>query len=214
MNFNLQYLNESKDFTIAQPYELTKVLELVNQIGQRIIPKRIGMGFTLTEERKELYLQLIYYFFNDKRFNGDLSKGLFIHGNKGTGKTIAMQVFRTLAFNNVIRTGKGFILEPCESIVLSYEIQGAQTFERFNKHSHCLEDLGAERKIALHFGTPCNVMREILLMKYRQWQETGKPTYITSNYNYELIAKEYDMRIEDRFREMFNNIVLTGKSLR
>jgi len=223
MNFldTIKLTHEPADTTSPQKYNYDTVLKMVLVIGQRLMPKILDPDtkkqklFTLSDEkRKHFYQQLIYYFFNDMKFEGDLSKGLFINGHKGTGKTIAMQVMRNLYFTGICKTPKGFFLKPCENLVIEYEKVGGKMLENYITGRFCFEDLGTERKDAVHYGTHCNVMKELLFIAYRKWQDSGEPTFITSNYNFELISEQYDIRVEDRFREMYNQLSLTGDSLR
>lgn len=204
--------NRPEDSLKPQSYSEKRFMALIEEVGNRLMPQ--GKKFNLRDGRYEYYQQLVRYFLNDSQYKGDLSKGLFIHGTKGTGKTLSIQIFRNLFYIRAITTKKSFWLSPCDKIVLEYETRGAEIFEKFDKNNWCYEDLGTEQRPAMHYGTPRNVMREILASSYRNWMDNGQLTFITSNFNMELIAKEYDIRIEDRFKEQFNNIILTGESLR
>ena len=127
---------------------------------------------------------------------------------------MAMQIFRNMAFNNLIKSGKGFRVVNCDDIVTNYEIKGSVTTIKYSDKNWLFDDIGDEIKQAVHFGTIRNVMKEIITKRNRAFVENGNLTFITSNYNMELIEKAYEMRVEDRFHEMFNEIILTGKSLR
>lgn len=204
-------------------YDFNEVMNAVIFIGNKLIPdKKDSNGnkifFTLEGKRKEVYTQLIYYFFNDPKFNGNLSAGLFIHGGKGTGKTMMMNVFRNLSFNGLLKaSGKGFNLNYCNAVVSEYESNGAAILQKYHHGNYAFEDLGTENKKANHYGNIRNCMQEILFTRNINFVDCGTLTYITSNFNQEVFADEkdgYGIRVGDRFFEMFNDIKLDGSSLR
>lgn len=193
-------------------YDFDEIMRAVRFVGQKLMPS--DSAFSLPPERHEFYTQLIYYFFNDPKFNGNLGKGLLIRGGRGTGKTMAINVFRTLCFNGIIPQKKAYALANCDEIVNNYEVRGASSFQNYFRDNWCFDDLGHESRYAMFFGTPRNVMKDILTRRYRDFVEYGLLTFVTSNFDFELIEKEYGKRVEDRFYEMFNDMILDGKSLR
>ncbi|MBI4931839.1 MAG: hypothetical protein HY841_13840 [Bacteroidetes bacterium] len=216
MNLDLLNIINHQPVTIKQVrYNFNEVMEAILYLGQKFMPISSGeKKFILEEERLNLYTQLIYYFFNDDKFKGDLGKGLFIHGGKGTGKTLALKIFRALASNRLLLSGKGFRMFNCDEIVADYETSGAKCLSNYYKGNIFFDDIGDENRQALHYGTTRNVMKDIMTRRYREFTDNGSMTYITSNFNVKLIEQEYGARIEDRFKEMFNELILTGESLR
>lgn len=198
----------------AEPvkYDFDKISEAVKYVGQsEMAPGKI---FSFSGEREEFYRQMIYYFFNDPKFKGDLNKGLFIHGGKGTGKTVALKIFSTLSFNRVITSGKGFSIFNCDEVVTDFEVGGPATLQKMYDGNKGFDDLGDEDRPAFHYQKERNVMKSILTRRYRTFTDKGHLTFLTSNFNLALIQQEYKSRVEDRFHEMFNDISLEGKSLR
>lgn len=193
-------------------YDFDEVLAAVRHIGQKLMPN--DRPFLLPPDRFEFYTQLIYYFFNDNKFQGDLGKGLLIRGGKGTGKTMAMNIFRTIGFNGGIHMAKAFRNAHCDEVVHNYEMNGPKSLQQYFSDNWYFDDLGQESKHTVSFGTPRNVMKDILTRRHRMFVERGTMTFVTTNFNYDLIKNEYDTRVEDRFNEMFNDIILDGKSLR
>lgn len=193
-------------------YDFDKAMEAVNYFGAECMP--IGRKFNLNDGRDEIYTQMIYYFYNDERFNGALHKGLFINGNLGTGKSILMKVFKKMNTAGLLPRVKGFNMVCCDDIVRNYEADGVEALRDYWEKNWCFDDLGDENRQALHFGTIRNVMKEILTTRYRAFTDKNHLTFLTSNYDLAKIKDAYGDRVEDRFLEMFNNIQLDGKSLR
>lgn len=196
----------------AIDYDFDKAMQAVMYFGPECM--NLGKVFNLEDGRKEIYTQMIYYFFNDARFKGDLHKGLFINGSVGTGKSILMKVFKKMNTAGLLPRFKGFNMVCCDDIVRNYEADGVDALRDYWEKNWCFDDLGDENRQALHFGTTRNVMREILTTRYRSFVDKGHLTFLTSNYDLSEIKNSYGERVEDRFLEMFNNVVLDGKSLR
>lgn len=224
-----------KDITIPVKYNPAQILKLVIEIGKKLMPVKYDkegklIEFTLEGPRMALAIQLVYYFFNDPAFEGNLSSGLWIHGRKGTGKTMLLRIFREMSFNGLIPTGKGYNLAYCSDIAQEYEAKGAgclgkyhepvirieNNIDRVYATNWAFDDLGSENLKANHFQNVRNVMQEILDARYRRYIELGSLTFITTNLNQEIIESKdfYNVRIGDRFHEMFNDIKLDGPSLR
>lgn len=194
-------------------YNFDEIKNAILSIGQTMMEH--GKQFNFEGPRGRFYDQLIYYFFNDSKFEGNLNKGLFVHGGKGSGKSVAFKIFRTLSFNRLIPTGKGIGFYQCDEIVSDYEADGAATMRKYCKGNLCFDDLGDENRPASYYGQKeRNVMREILTRRYRAFTDDRTITHLTSNFNFEIIGQQYDLRVQDRFKEMFNDIPLTGQSLR
>lgn len=155
--------------------------------------------------------QLLYYFTDDKRFDGDLNKGLYLVGNPGCGKSSAMRI---LAFN----TKQPFAFKSCIDISKIYSNDGYEAIEKFKKMFQvarqkylgfdeigwCFDDLGFEEK-GKHYGKETDVMTEIIEAIYNRRQMIGK-VHITSNISGDEIENRYGNRIRSRMREMFNMI--------
>ena len=208
---NFKFIHERKKIEPKQ-YDFELVWNLILQLGQKLMP--VDVEFTLVDERNEFYRQMIYYFFNDPKFKGDLARGLFIHGRKGTGKSMAVKIFNHFSFNNMLQITKCFSSYVCDNIVTEFEQTGMKKITEYNTGNKHFDELGDEVRNAVFFGTTRNIMKYILSVRNNLFVNTGKITIITSNYAQEHIGKLYDVRIEDRWNEMFNDIVLDGESLR
>jgi len=90
-----------------------------------------------------------------------------------------------------------------------------QEIEDYTKPiTYCFDDLGLEEINANLYGNKMSVMIDVMLDRYSMFKSHGMITHSISNLSIENISKLYGDRALDRFREMFNHIVITGKSLR
>lgn len=184
-----------------------------------------GKKFTLTQDNKIAVQQLCFYFSKDKRFNGDVMKGILLKGPNGTGKSHLMSFFmqnQNLSYR-FVKTRD--IENGC--LAENDETRGSNFFKysnliensvNGNAFGHimvgcCFDDLGSESVPVKIYGTEKNVMAEIICSRYDNKLE-GRATHITTNLAPSELEKLYGSRVRDRLREMCNEITVAGKSWR
>lgn len=83
-------------------------------------------------------------------------------------------------------------------------------------HEHSLDliidDLGAEPRMAIHYGQRSCPLQEMLMRRYVAYPQAK--TYITTNLTMDEIAREYGDRVRSRLEEMCDVITLQGVDLR
>jgi DNA replication protein DnaC len=72
-----------------------------------------------------------------------------------------------------------------------------------------IDDIGSE-PVYSHFGNSANIIGEIIIRRY----EKGSLTHGTSNLSTDELKQLYGIRVYDRMREMFNDIIIKGESRR
>ncbi len=177
----------------------------------------------LDEYNGKIFQQLLYYFSKDEQlFEGDLSKGLFLQGGVGAGKTLFMKIFME---NPLLSYG----LVSCRKVSDKYSDEGEEGVQRNNEtfgdgikkyngmiklasngdpfgHQQagwCFDDMGTETVPAKHFGRDKNVMSDIILNRYDN-QLDFNTTHITTNLNTKEVEQKYGSRAFDRIGQMFN----------
>lgn len=137
----------------------------------------------------------------------NLSKGLFLFGGVGTGKTHAMRILsgqfqiemvtaHELASQYAIGGDKGFIDYVAD---LQYK-------------ELIIDDVGAERELK-HFGN-AGIIGDYLTKRYELWVYEGKLTHITSNLSEEEFVQRYGIRNWSRLQEMSGLIPCIGEDRR
>lgn len=164
------------------------------------------------DDNRNIVKNLCCYFTGDKRFKGDLNKGILLYGSVGIGKSALMRFFML----NQIAT---YRVVSCRDIESDYSKLGEDTVKRYsylqtvainsNTFGHreigvCFDDLGTEVN-GKHYGKEKNVMSEIILNRYDNQLE-NKYTHVTTNLDSEQLKSEYGERVLDRMRQMFNII--------
>ncbi|SBW03812.1 conserved hypothetical protein [uncultured Dysgonomonas sp.] len=181
------------------------------EFARSIIP-----DFKIDESNRENISDLFNYFL---KLPGrlDPSKGLWLMGDIGTGKSSLMQVFSKY----MIAKHDGFLIHDCSHVANQYSISGdldKYTYNQTGYHGEpvwmCFDELGRESIPANHFGQKLNVMQHILSTRYSLWQTEKVKTFVTTNLDAIGVEGCYGDYIRDRCREMFNLISFTGESRR
>lgn len=159
--------------------------------------------------------------YNNNGLKFSLTKGIWLWGVPGVGKTLMMQMFsknRRLCYDVVqcpklvfgyIKNGDDHI-NPYGKIIR--ESEDALSFYQTQK-GVCYNDLGVETSPAKHYGTPINVMESVFLDAYENkipfWHR-----HVTTNLTIDQLKETYGERFTDRMKQCFNILDVKGKSLR
>lgn len=97
----------------------------------------------------------------------------------------------------------------------AYKYNGKNHAPENGSITHCFDDFGAEGQ-ANFYGNKVNVMEEIIQDRYREYEDHGMKTHMTSNLKprTELMKKLYTERVSDRITGSCNLIELLGDSFR
>lgn len=159
-------------------------------------------SYIIDDENKEAINQLFYYLIDAPQFNGDPIKGILMIGAIGGGKTVLMESFIDV-FNEV--SGK---IASCLNSKDMVETQRIFGYNYLHKRPLFIDDIGKEQTTINTFGTVSKPFEDLINDRYK----TGGLTFGTSNLKLEDMP--YNGHTIDRMKQMFNVIVLPGKSRR
>lgn len=183
------------------------------------IAKEIVPNFVLTDEIKELYGDLFTYFTGNKgKYN--LSKGIYLYGIYGIGKTITMKVFSIFMQRYFNFSPNNFGTTSIEELAEYYKQNGnllkfGRNWEdvKMVAYNKCINEFGKPLD-EKHYGTNIqNVINSMIMIRYELLQERKAITHATSNFHPSKLTC-FDDALLDRFKEMFNFIELKGNSFR
>lgn len=210
---------------VYAPYQLDMALRYYAYIGKSITP-----GFVVDEQNRWVYEQLIKWIQADATMQandpttgaivqGNLVKGIYLAGNTGSGKSLALQtlsIYRRI--DNILIDING------ETVNLSYRpIRVDEICDIYAKTGDiakykrmpilCLQDFGSEPLEAQYMGNRLNVIQQ--LIEYRG-DRHDLLTLISSNLsiNNPKVHERYGSRVVSRLMEMCNYIVLKGADRR
>lgn len=183
-------------------------------------------GYILQDEQKPVITDLLYYFNGDPQTSFDLSKGICLMGNWGVGKTILFDAFRGYLAKLTSPNPNIFQVTSMEGVILELTKSGNMnrfTWNLIEKHMGVMQrhpqnlvinEFGV-RYDGKHYGSDINELLDSFLMIRYEIFHTGKLTHVTTNYDWDDIKEKYEIKLHDRFREMFNFVPFPGeKSLR
>lgn len=186
---------------IAPANEMATHLDRLQQIAERIIYEKTLSYVELTMAQRGALKLMAEWLCG----NGKPQCGVMLIGSVGTGKTTLMQSlvkYYNWYYKKVIRE----VLAK----TLPKEIR-MNGIESFYKRPLFIDDLGKESAITAEFGQRYDTWGDIFSVRY----ELRSLTFATANYRIDGGFKEmYGEVINDRMKEHFNIIELTGESLR
>lgn len=197
---------------------------------KRFINKIAGPNYVFTPELKEVWNKLFLYFIGDpevEKLGLSLDKSIALIGTYGVGKSMIFQIVHRWLEAMQLRNPNSFRISCTEDIINLMQKQDwaddvlvMNTTE--NMHGvkvpspiHVLINEFAYQYEVKSYGTAVNEFIEMFLMKrYDIFQQHGKLTHVTMNFDIDSLKSNFSARLFDRFREMFNMIPVSGKSFR
>ena len=141
------------------------------------------------------------------------SKGLFLTGPAGIGKTLGV---------SILAAKFGWPVLPVADVVSAFLEATETEFQNFISAMDfwgiprvvVLDDLGVEPVPVNRFGTAFNVLADVLDIRYRLFLRYGVRTVVTTNLGDDELVKRYGFRMDDRLNQMFAFAAVTGESRR
>lgn len=191
----------------------------VIEIGKELLP-----DFKIEGCDIQNYEKLYYYFTKNElkctELGIDLKKFLWIFGDVGCGKTIAMKVFQDFCFYTQHLGNRRFSIYWFTKIVKEHNNSEtrpliSQMYGCDCKKDLCFDDFLKNTEIK-HYGNTENIAELLISERYEAFSNHGVKTHLTTNIspNIAVENKLIGKRELDRCSQMFNIIKWEGGSKR
>ncbi len=160
-------------------------------------------GGLVIDDQNQAPMKQIFDVFEANKF------GVMVIGQTGSGKSLIFE-----ALHRVLnpKDQKKFRIESAMDIVHDYNTCGSEVFELFKqKRNFVIDDLGVEN-LGRFFGTDCNVIEDLIQIRYNLFKSNGCRTHFTTNLIIPEISKKYGSRVLSRLGEMCDIVVLGGNN--
>lgn len=178
----------------------------------------LGIPFEVADEQKEIYDDIVKYFFNPKESCLDTKKGLFLAGKSGAGKTYLVKLLRYLIYLN--KGSFGFPIKETGEIVSQIKMSLMQNDpEPFYSLLHlkhaCFDEFGnTKHEVIKHFGNDLDIGFTIVEERHKRYMKHGLKSIFISNLELPEIKERFlDLHIT-RIREMCNVVAFKGENKR
>ena len=181
---------------------------------------KYDLDFEVDGSNKNFLGHFCRYWNRDTAFevmeNISLQKGLMVFGTYGTGKTSSFRIIQNLSKHYQVRE-LWFPAISTQEVVSKFnrERNKEDVIQYYSKGVFLFDDLGAEMagNNIYQYGKE-EVFVRILLNRYRNFEDQGTKTHITTNLDLGQIENRYGKQLADRFIQMFNLLKLDGPSRR
>lgn len=181
--------------------------------------ENIEFEWEFDEEERARNANLVKYFINDasavlpdgKPF--PLSKGLFLFGAPGTGKTEIMRVFEKFCLDNDLSKQFRFtsMSEVYTKTRLSADYDPVKDNIQFDR---AFDEFGRYVGSVMRFGEGIDVNESILEQRYERMKRYGQLTHLIANLTPNETESQFSPMIFDRVRSMCTGVYFKGKSKR
>lgn len=205
--FELSQIQEyKKQQRIYPKIDKKEFAELFNlQSRALLLRKNQDAYFDYDEFNKPIISELFQWF--NSEYKGNLLKGFLLLGNIGCGKSLIIETFIRV-YNLFCQQEEKIHIYDSRQLFYKLVEDGISSFITEKMY---IDDLGKEPLDYINYGFTKQPMIELLTARH----EKGILTFATGNYKIEDYAKSvYNETITDRFREMFNILILKGNSKR
>ena len=184
---------------------IDKTFENFKEEAELFFVNKLQVGDKL-EEQYRFCLDVIFNITKTK----DFSRGLVASSRKyGQGKSFFFDVVhhRVKRIKNQNIYKRTTANELCDIYTNTKKGQDPikELFKFISVKSLYIDDIGDELKDGKersNYGNKINVLRYVILERYRLWQEKGYKLYGTTNLSKEQISSNYGGRVSDRFEQM------------
>lgn len=165
------------------------------------------------DEEKAILQNIVRYFINDPASQYPLSKGLFLYGSPGTGKTEIMRAMSRFCADNDL--SKAFVF--CSLSHIHIEAKANKKYDPVTpnvQQQRCFDEFGRYIGPITRYGDLLDINEAIIEQRYERGRRYGQITHFIANATPNELNQALSPMISDRLRSMCTGIVFSGTSKR
>lgn len=170
-------------------------------------------NWVFDESNLAIIRNLIRYFINDRECAWPLTKGLFVYGLPGTGKTEIMQVFERFCRDNDLPKAFQFT-SMAETYVKAKAEKGFDPITQNIQLDRCFDEFGLYTGAVTTFGESLDINEAIIEARYKRFRQSGQISHFISNMATDEVKTAFSPMIFDRIKQMCTGVFFNGESKR
>ena len=156
---------------------------------------------------------IVRYFVNDPACAYPLTKGLFLYGAPGTGKTEVMQVMERFCRENSLT--KSFEFTSLSAIHIQTKAEKDHDPIMKNvQNDRCFDEFGRFVGPVIRFGESLDINEALIEMRSQRFKRYGQLSHFIANTTPNEMKDAFSPMIFDRLRSMCTSIHFKGESKR
>ena len=166
-----------------------------------------------SDDERAILQNIVRYFVNDPECQYPLSKGLFLYGAPGTGKTEIMQVMERFCRENEL--SKAFEFTSLSRVHI--QAKAEKDFDPITsnvQNDRCFDEFGRFVGPVTRFGESLDINEALIEIRYERFKRYGQLTHFIANTTPNELEGAFSPMIFDRLRSMCTSIAFKGESKR
>ncbi len=191
------------------------IVDLFNERGDQIVILKNDPDFkwVFSDDDLNNLKNIVRYFINDPACALSLTKGLFLYGAPGTGKTEVMQVMERFCRENSLT--KAFDFTSLSGVHI--QTKAEKDYDPITKnvqYDRCFDEFGRFVGPVIRFGESLDINEALIEMRYERFKRYGQLSHFIANTTPNEMKDVFSPMIFDRLRSMCTSIHFKGESKR
>ena len=166
-------------------------------------------------EQADIVKNMLKYFINDPSCKWPLTKGLFVYGAPGTGKTEILTSLSEFCFRQQPELTKSFKMCSLSQIYVEAKANKDRDPIQPNvQNDRCFDEFGRYTGHITRFGDTLDINEAIIEQRYERSRRYGQLTHFIANATPNELEGKFTPMIFDRLRSMCTSVHFSGSSKR
>ncbi len=168
-----------------------------------------------SDEEKVIMQNLVKYFINDQSCAWPLTKGLFIYGAPGTGKSEILTALSEFCWRQQPQLSKYFKVCSLSKIYVDAKAnKESDPIQPNVQDDRCFDEFGLYTGAITRYGDSLDINQAIIEQRYERSRRYGQLTHFIANATPNELEGSFTPMVFDRLRSMCTSVHFPGTSKR